>query len=232
MKFEWNVDTIRWYQEANEYTGFFKQVAGLIAPKLAGYATMCDIGCGLGLLDLELCNSIGHITCIDISREAIEALNKTLQEKHITNIETRVMDSSDIKENWDVITISFFGSSSLEEYLPHCKKLFAVVTGSLSNELTPEQHFPFKRHSVPEIEQALKLKDIPYSLTQAAFEFGQPLASKEEAVRFVRSHSPGINPEDLATFLSERLVETGEERFPFFLPRLKSIGIFEIDGRL
>jgi len=232
MKFEWNVDTIRWYQEANEYTGFFKQVAGLIAPKLAGYATMCDIGCGLGLLDLELCNSIGHITCIDISREAIEALNKTLQEKHITNIETRVMDSSDIKENWDVIAISFFGSSSLEEYLPHCKKLFAVVTGSLSNELTPEQHFPFKRHSVPEIEQALKLKDIHYSLTQAAFEFGQPLASKEEAVRFVRSHSPGINPEDLATFLSERLVETGEERFPLFLPRLKSIGIFEIDGRL
>ncbi len=231
MKFEWNDDTIRWYQEANEYTGFFKHVAELIAPRLAGYATMCDIGCGLGLLDLELCNSIEHITCIDISQEAINALQKTLQDRNITNIETRTMDCNEINENWDVITISFFGSSNLEEFLPRCKKLFAVITGSNATELTSEKYCPFKKHTVPEIEQALQLKGIPYSLTQAAFEFGQPLASREDAIKFVQSHSPGISPEDLANFLSERLVETGEERIPFFLPRMKSIGIFEIEGR-
>lgn len=51
MRFDWNADTIRWYQEANEYTGFFKHIAELIAPSLVGYSTLCDIGCGLGLMD-------------------------------------------------------------------------------------------------------------------------------------------------------------------------------------
>ncbi len=232
MRFEWNDDTIRWYQNANEYTGFFKQVAALIAPRLGGYDTLCDIGCGLGLLDLELCHSIKHITCIDISQEAINALQKTLQDRNITNIETRVMDSSDINENWDVIVISFFGASNMDDFLPHCKKLFSVVSGSHETELTPGKYSPSKKQTVPKIEQTLQQKGIPYILSKAIFEFGQPLVSKDDAVKFVQSHSPGITPKDPASFLTEKIIETGNDRFPFFLPRMKNTGIFEIEGGL
>ncbi len=232
MKFNWNAETIRWYQEANEYTGFFKLITELIAPSLVGYSTLCDIGCGLGLMDLELYNSIEHITCIDISQEAIDALKQTLIDRNIANIEARTMDYKDINENWDIIAISFFGGRQLVEFLPRCKKLLAILGDSNTTELSPERYNPFKRYTVSEAEQALQLEGIPYSLTHAAFDFGQPLASRKDAANFVLSHSPGINSKDMENFLDERLVETGEEKYPFYLPRMKSIGIFDIKGGL
>lgn len=232
MKFDWNVDTIRWYQDANEYTGFFKLIAELITPRLADYSTLCDIGCGLGLIDLELCNNIEHITCIDISQVAIDSLKLTLQNRHISNIEAHVMDYQDINENWDVIIISFFGGRHLIDFLPHCKKLLAILNNNNTTELSPEKYNTFKRFTVSKAEQVLQLNGIPYTLTNAAFDFGQPLASRADAINFIKSHTPDISIEDLEKFLNERLVETGEEKFPFYLPRMKSIGILDIKGGL
>lgn len=92
MNFNWNSDTIRWYQEADKYTGFFKNVAGLIAPRLEDCSTLCDIGCGLGIVDLELSKYIKRIACIDINKAAITALKKSIEDSKITNIEPRLMD--------------------------------------------------------------------------------------------------------------------------------------------
>jgi len=44
MNFEWN---LRWYEEENAYSGFFRNLAELIAPMLQEYSSLCDIGCGL-----------------------------------------------------------------------------------------------------------------------------------------------------------------------------------------
>jgi SAM-dependent methyltransferase len=232
MIFNWNPDTIRWYREANDYTGFFKNIAALIAPKLAGYATFCDIGCGLGLIDLELCPHIDSITCIDINRATIEALKKRIEEKKITNIKPCIMNSYDIQESWDMIYLSFYGSSNLERFLPHCQKLIAVVGGNNKTRLYPEKYRVFQKNTVDKVKQAFAAKGIAYSLTEVSFEFGQPLRSMEDARNFVMSHSSEISPQDLNDFLSERIVETGDRRYPFYMPHQKSIGIFEIEGQL
>ena len=232
MNFNWNSDTIRWYQEANKYTGFFKNIAGLIAPRLAGYSTFCDVGCGLGIVDLELSKYVRSITCIDINKEAIAALKESIKDRKITNIETRLMDCDAIDESWDVIYISFFGSRNLEEFLPHCKKLIAVVGKKNQSELFPEKYRAFQKNTADQAEQSLFQKKIPYALSEASFEFGQPLASIKDAQNFVMAQSHGISPEDLASFLSQRLIETGEKQYPFFIPRVKSMGIFEIKGDL
>jgi cyclopropane fatty-acyl-phospholipid synthase-like methyltransferase len=232
MNFDWNSNTIRWYQEANKYSGFFKNIAELIAPGLKDHSTLCDIGCGLGLVDLELSTHIKNITCIDINKEAIKALQKSVKDRKITNIEPRLMDCKDIDENWDVIYISFFGSRNLEEYLPRCKKLIAVVGKKNQTELYPEKYRTFQKNTSDEVEQALTNKGITYFLREVSFEFGQPLSSLEEAKNFVTTHSPQISPKDLADFLAQRLIETGEQQYPFFLPRMKAMGIFEIEGEL
>jgi len=232
MEFSWNPRTIHWYQRANEYNSFYKRIADLIAPKLQGYSTLCDIGCGLGLIDLELCRSIDKITCIDISPEAINALNKSIEAAKITNIETRLMDCEKIKESWDVILISFFGSRHLEKFLPHCKKLFAVVNGNNHSPLYPEKYKKYHKNTVSQAKKNLDQKGIPYSLTEIFLEFGQPLDSLEDARQFILSYSPQNDPKDLAEFLSRNLKETGDLEYPFFLPHSKIIGIFEIEGNL
>lgn len=232
MKFDWNEDTIRRYQEANEYTGFFKNVAGIIKPKLGNCSSLCDIGCGLGLVDLELCKCIKSITCIDISKEAVNALRQSIKERNITNIDVKLMNCDNIADNWDVIYISFFGSRNIEKFLPHCRKLFAVVNTDNDHGITPKIHNTFHKNTVANVEDALNSKGIHYSLTHASFEFGQPLISMEDAVGFIKNISPRITQEDLENFLSKKLVKTCEEKYPLFLSHLKQIGIFEIDGEL
>ncbi|MEA4902959.1 class I SAM-dependent methyltransferase [Desulfitobacterium sp.] len=232
MNFDWNSNTIEWYQAANEYSGFFKNIANLIAPKLEGYSTFCDIGCGLGLIDLELSKSINNITCIDINENAIEALKKSIVDKNISNIKPCLMDCQDIKENWDVIYTSFFGGLELENFIPHCKKLISVVNKRNLAELYPDKYRRFQKRTTEEVAQELTQKGITYSFREASFEFGQPLLSRQDARDFVKTQAPGITTEDLEAFLSLHLRETGELKYPFLIPRTKSMGIFEIEGEL
>lgn len=232
MNFDWNPNAIRWYQEANEYTGFFKNVAKVIEPKLEGHSTLCDIGCGLGLVDLELSKSIDNITCIDINKKAIEALKKSVEIAGVTNIEPQLMNCDDMEKNYDVILISFFGSRNLERFLPYCKKIVAIVGGKSQTELFPEKYRTFHKNQSSNVEQMLIEKGLKFTATECLFEFGQPLLSIEDARSFVRSLSDDILEKDLEFFIAERLVETQEERYPYFIPRMKSVTIFEIEGRL
>ncbi|SDG59960.1 SAM-dependent methyltransferase [Desulfosporosinus hippei] len=232
MNFEWNAQTIRWYEEANAYSGFFRKVADLIAPMLRSCTTLCDIGCGLGLLDLELSPSISSITCIDINLNALGALQKQVDARQISNIRPRLMDYRALKEDWDVICVSFFGSREVEEFLPHCRKLIAVVGKKQQTELYPEKYRKFLKNTPEKVEEFLKEKRIDYVLTEAAFEFGQPFHSRADAEDFLRTHCPAISAEDLSNFLLKSLKTTGDSRFPWVIPRLKSIGVFEIKGSL
>lgn len=232
MNFEWNPQTIRWYEEANAYSRFFRKVAGLIAPMLQGYSSLCDIGCGLGLLDLELSSSIGSITCMDINPNALAALQKNMETRQIANIKPLLMDCRDMEGDWDVICISFFGSREFENFLPHCRKLIAVVGKQQQTELYPEKYRKFLKKTADKVEEILKEKGMAYVLTEAAFEFGQPFHSRADAEDFLRTHCPAISPEDLSGFLAESLRATGDSQFPWVIPRLKSFGIFEIRGGL
>jgi SAM-dependent methyltransferase len=233
VNFNWNLDTIRWYQDANNYTGYFKNITSLIIPKLEGYSTLCDIGCGLGLIDMELCKYIENITCIDINQEAIKALEENIKAQNIYNISPRLINCDDIEESWDIIFVSFFGSRNLKDFLPRCKKLIAVVNSENPTGLFPEKYRPFHKNTCLNVEENLKKDGISYDFMEASFEFGQPLVSMEDAKNFVRIHSRNnITNEELELFLSQRLIETGETQYPYFIPRMKSAGIFEIQGEL
>lgn len=230
MRFEWNPDTIRWYKTANDYTGFYKKIAALIAPKLAGYSSLCDIGCGLGLVDLELCRSIDQITCIDISEEAIAFLNKTAADRNINNIRTLLMDCSHLTGCWDVIFTSFFGGRNFKSFSTHCKKLFIVLSAKNKMELYPGNYRRFKKNTAAALKQDLADQGIPYSLTEVTLNFGQPLASLEDAHKFVLTFSPQAGPDEVSHFLSQNLIKTEDKKYPLFLPHNKSISIFEIEG--
>ena len=227
MNFDWNLDTIGWYQNANNYTGYFKNIANFVIPKVEGYSTLCDIGCGLGLIDIELCKYIDSITCIDINKEALKALENNIRDKKISNIYPRLMSCDDIKESWDVIFVSFFGSRNLKDFLPHCKKLIAIVGTKNHSSLFPEKYRSFHKSTTCDVEDVLNKEGISYKLTEASFEFGQPLVSIEDAENFVKTQSRNnVTSEELEDFLSQRLIKTGEEQYPYFTIRDFLLSIF------
>lgn len=230
MNFNWNSNTIKWYQDANRYSGFFKKIADLIAPKLEGYATLCDMGCGLGLVDLELSKRIERITCVDINKEAIRELEKNIEYRKIENIQTRLISCDDIHDNWDVIYLSFFSSHQIEKFLPYCKKLFAIVDKKHENKPYLEKYRAFHRNTYDKVEQQLNEKKIPYSVTEVSLEFGQPLVSVDDAKNFIKTNYADVSDDDLNQFLAHHLVKTKNKNYPYYIKKNKTIGIFEVKG--
>ncbi|AFA48251.1 methyltransferase domain-containing protein [Acetobacterium woodii] len=230
MNFNWNSKTIKWYQDANKHSGFFKKIADLITPGLAGCSTFCDMGCGLGLVDLELSKKIEQITCVDINKEAIRELEKNIKQQKIKNIQTRLISCDNIHDNWDVIYLSFFSSNQIEKFLPSCQKLFAIVDKKNENKPYLEKYRAFHRNTYDKVEQQLNEKKIPYSVTEVSLEFGQPLVSVEDARNYIQTNYADVSDTDLNQFLAHHLIKTKNKDYPYYIKKNKAIGIFEVKG--
>ena len=83
MRMNWNDTTIKSFVSASEYTGFHEELANQIRPYIKNSKTLCDIGCGLGLIDMHLSKDLDYITCVDINENAINYLEKSIKEKNI-----------------------------------------------------------------------------------------------------------------------------------------------------
>lgn len=232
MQFTWNTDTIRWYISANNYTGFYKNIAMAVKPLLNGGENLCDLGCGLALFDFEIAPYVGQIDCFDLNKAALSSVNERLSAAGIGNIKTHLKDCRYLSGAWDMVYMSFFGSRKPDVYLPVCKKLIAVVGTSSQTEMFPAAYQRQRKNTVSETVRYLEKKKLPYKLTYHHFEFGQPFTSRNDARFFVRTYSSGISDSELEDFLAGRLMQTGRDDYPFYIPRTKSVGIFEIDGAL
>ena len=229
MLFNWNEETIRWYLNANTYTGFYKKIAGDIVPLAKGLSTLADLGCGLGLFDFEAHPHFEKIECIDQNETALDSIKLRAEALGIRNISTRAADCYRLVGRWDAIYMSFFGTREPDCFLPFCKKLFAVVAVSDTSSMFPVKK-QFNKNSVDQTVRYLKQKGIPYNLRIRRYEFGQPFTSLEDAERCVRHYVPEITGGALEEYLKDRLVETGDASYPYYVPRQKSVGIFELDG--
>lgn len=229
MLFTWNADTIRWYTDAEAYCGFYRKLAKTLAPALNQYDTLCDVGCGPGLFDLAIAPLFETVDCVDVSQTALDAIRVRASELGLPNISTHLGDAFSISGTWDVIFMSFFGSRMPEPFLPLCRKLVIVVSKAGEASIFPGKP-RHKRNTAEEMAQQLQAKRIPFQLTNQSLEFGQPFVSRADARRCVKTYVPDISDNDLDAFLTSSLTETADPVFPLYLPRQRSVGIFELDG--
>lgn len=232
MYFNWNEDTIRWYINAEKYTEFYKKLADEIRPMIDGYKSLCDLGCGAALFDFAVAPYIESIDCVDINETALSSVEDRAKMRELHNIHTRLADSDILTEKWDVVFMSFFGSRDLDRYLPLCKKLIAVVATESDTELFPRRERNISRNTVETTVEYLDGKGIVYKLTNRKYEFGQPFTCREDAALFIQTYAPYTSGEEAAAFLERYLVQTRNQEFPYYIPRMKSVGIFELEGNL
>jgi hypothetical protein len=128
--------------------------------------------------------------------------------------------------------MSFFGSQDLGRFLPLCKKLVAVVGVTSEPVMFPRQNGSSGKNTVDQTISYLSDRNLEYQLTCKEFEFGQPFISKQDAEKFIKTYSPDISEKEMNDFLNSRLTETGNSDFPYYMPRIKQVGIFELDGAL
>lgn len=231
MRFTWEKERINWFVKASEYTGFHRELAKHITPFVTKDDTLCDFGCGLGLLDMELSRYVKHITAVDVSEDALSSLESNMKNKGITNITILRKDAKSLQGKWDIGIMSFFGESKqdMKAYRSLCKKkLIQIVNMVNDSTLYPKKHRRTAKITAEKVEKELKELKMHYNLIQADIEFGQPLHSEEDAVAYIEYNAPNASKVEIDNFLEKNLLSTGREDYPFYLPNEKHLGIFVI----
>lgn len=232
MAFRWTEDKIGWFLDAAGWVEFHGRLAQELLPYLTKEDTLCDLGCGLGVIDLLLAPHVVHITAVDAEPMVIENLAVRARQAGVDNLRAVNADSVDVKERFDIVLMSFFGCKP--EMFGHYmalaqKRLIRVVNVENSGNLYPGEYRRTKKNLAHEVEQQLDAEGLEYTMLRRSWEFGQPLHSREDGLAYLQSLAPDAPPAALADFLDEAAQETGRKNFPLYLPNKKDVGIFIIE---
>ena len=230
MRIVWSGQSARWFHEASEYTGYNEKMAALLLRHIPCRDTLCDIGCGAGMVDLALAGQIRSITCVDIAPEPLAALESRAREMGIGNIACRCMDAGELTGRWDTVLALFFGGQDFMGRYFHLagERMILVTHGKEKGNMGPEESRMVKTDSIARTRNYLDGLGVHYRWEEHELEHGQPLRNMEEARAFVTAYSMPMSGERLEAYLAEKLVRTGREDYPLYLPNRKKFGIFVI----
>lgn len=226
---EWRPEMIRYMQDASEHTEYNQTIAAQIMPYLKPDARICDAGCGLGYLSLELAPYVQTVTAADINPDALDSLQTVCRKRGIGNIRTQC---GKIEEHppvvpYDAMVFCFFGS--IEEVLSitaqQCKgDVFVIVRNYPNHRFSVGQH-PHQLGGYSHFCSVLEEKGIPYEKSELELEFGQPLRSLEDAKHFYCTYSNDLDKSLITDdFIQKQVVRTENKEFPYYLPHIRKIG--------
>lgn len=231
MLFQWNEQTFELLAAASAYTGYDRELAKLLKKELGGCRTLCDIGCGMGLADLEIAPELDSVTCADISQAALDDLEKRAAARGVGNIRTICTDGMKLKGEWDAVTALFHGEVEdiVPAYLKLAKKKLIVVThGSAYGTTGPKEYRVRKCCDVDSTVEWLDRHGYRYTLTRGELEFGQPHKSLEDALSYTRLFTKNAPEDELEAHVRATVTETGREDYPLYTPKKRGFGIFVI----
>lgn len=230
--YQWGSERVRFMMDACEYGEYHHQLAQLLAPYLEGAAHVCDVGCGLGYLSLELAKVVPYVTAVEVDEEAISVLRENCTMRGIDNIHVLCSDAFSLDKSYQFDHMIFCVFGTVEEVLSigekHCTGDILLITRN-------EKHHRFshekealrdRKYSFENKCYELRKRGIPFESEEFTLEFGQPLRSLEDAAAFYALYSKkgNLTQEELL----ERLEKTNRQDFPYYLPKKSNLGFIKI----
>lgn len=230
MQIKWNQKTINWFRRAAEYTGFYERLAEILLNQIDKSHSLCDLGCGAGMVDFALHKKIKHITCVDKSSVAIHTVQKKIINSGIQNMDAICEDFLRLQGKWDVVIAIFVGNitDNIKKYLSLCNEKVIIVGrgGCIFNTDVCEK--ARKEHSLLPSYNQLHEAGINYSVKDYRIEFGQPFINFKEAYEYVELYHKNPYHMTINEYLKKNLLYKEHESYPLYLPYEKYFGVFEI----
>lgn len=224
---------MEWYVRASRAEGFHRKLTEMIRPALEAEDMVVDIGCGPGMMSLEIARYVSGVCAIDSNADAIAWLNEEIQREGPSNIRTALGDFIEdpealLPDRFDVALFCYFGGPGeiFEAVYERAGRLVVMVTHGnrrrLGNDENraggTEEPSPASRplprterdmHRVYgyEMEDYLKGRNISYEMSPVKIRFGQPFVSLAEAERYLVAYSGiDISASDvLRGYMEERM---------------------------
>lgn len=235
MYFSWNEQTLEWILAASAVTGFHRELAARLRPWLTPGGTLADLGCGAGLIDLELAGHAGQITCIDRTQAPLDFLLAQAARRGVSNVDTLCADAREVEGLWDDVLMCFYGSGDalVDTFLPHCRShLVAVIRSGEESAFGPPDWREHHQDLLGLTISSLNARGVRYHLELETLEYGQPLKSWADGMHFVRSGCrPEVPDAAMEAFLERTLQQRTHSQWPYYLPNQKHFGIFVIPRR-
>lgn len=234
--FQWNEEMVRFMRAASEYGDYHRQLVQRMLPALRPTDHICDAGCGLGYLSLALAPHVRRVTAADRSEAALDVLRQNCAERGIRNIDilSGELQPVPLAAPYDAMVFCFFGR--MEEIAALAKTqcrgtVFVFKKNYTSHRFSVREH-PTGWDSFRAGTDWLTAHGVPFEAEARELEMGQPLRSMEEAQQFFWLYSRDADKAAITDeFLRGRLVETGREDFPLYLPHKRQIGYLRFESK-
>lgn len=228
----WEQDMVRFMQDASEYGTYHEELARMLAPDLTAEMHVCDAGSGLGYLSLALAPYVKQVTAVERNPRAAAVLTEQCQKNGVENVISCCCDMEETaaEEPYDAMVFCFYGS--VDEILSFAKQqcrgtVFVITRNYTTHRFSVGKHAAGD-HGYQKFGAQLAERGIPVEEKLFELEFGQPFRSFADARRFYELYSKdpdrGVITDD---FLREKLTETGDAQFPFYLPHLRNLALLK-----
>ena len=213
----WTDQTILWYAAAVEYTKFGRKLADILTEYLPVNETVCDLGCGIGYLALELAARGYAVTAMDREPVPLNWLRKesAWRNSHLTVLE-QDWHKLAVEPRWDNVVMVCSGrTEDTGTFRRFCRKRLIVVDRlSRTSHVRADGGLSAVRLELPQDVEHNCLAHWTFSL-----EFGQPLTSRKEARAYITHYGGGAAEEVTLSTLQE----TWDPDYPFYLPHRKDM---------
>ena len=233
--YQWTPHSIRLLRDASEYSDYYKKLAERISVYLWSGVRICDAGCGLGYLSLELARYAASVTAIDRSEKALEVLSENIQKLKISNITLR---SGNIfkcppTSRYDAMVFCFFGNTeeSLAIVREQCEGKAILIKKDYDEHRFSIGHHLLHHYSFEKTCCDLDEKKICYQKERFSLHFGQPFHSLEDAVLFFQTYSQDDHPERIdEDMVKHKLIEDPSGKYSYYLQSEKRLGLIVLDS--
>ena len=234
MMYLWQPQMIRFMRDASENCGYYAELARRIARHLPTEAHVCDAGCGLGYLSLELSKLCRHVSGVDIAPQALEVLRRNALRLCCSNISIIEGDIAQYPPEtpYDAMVYCFFGKT--DEVLRITKKQCAgkaiFITRNWEKHRFTLADKPLEHNTLTTIRERLCSLGIRFTSEAFALEMGQPFRSLADAALFFRIYSRDADSQNITEEnILDRLIRQPSEKFPYYLPCKKDLGMILLD---
>lgn len=232
MMYDWTAEMVRFMKDASAGSDYFSRLSDILRKYLAGCSSVCDAGCGLGQLSVELADRGYRVTSIDWNRTAIGFLEKGGRRNGIVPL-CCDLNGYTPEVPFDAMIFNYFGS--FEQILQIgrrcCSGKLIIIRKNYRFHRFSFSPMPIRSHTGPGIEQHLTSLGVPFETEDFGLEFGQPFRSLDDAVLFFQVYSNDPDPGVITLEnVRKKLVATENPEFPYYLPHRKESKLISVNA--